>query len=114
MLCVREKEDILIAECLYRMKGVFTTMNEKGRTIFYGVAGAYLVYLAYDMFQTKAAATDVKLLLFSVVFGVAGVVLLIMAGKSYKQFISNAIADEPQEQIPDTDVLDDEQFKDMK
>ena len=73
-----------------------------------------MVYLAYDMFQTKAAVTDVKLLLFSVVFGVAGVVLLIMAGKSYKQFISNAMADEPQEQIPDTDVLDDEQFKDMK
>lgn len=69
-------------------------MNEKGRTIFYGIAGAYLVYLAYDMFQTKATAQDVKLLIFSVVFGVAGVVLLIMAGKSYKKYMAEAMKDE--------------------
>lgn len=69
-------------------------MNEKGRTIFYGVAGAYLIYLAYDMFQTKAAVQDVKLLIFSVVFGVAGVILLIMAGKSYKKSMTEALADD--------------------
>ncbi len=68
-------------------------MNEKGRTIFYGVAGAYLIYLAYDMFQTKAAIQDVKLLIFSVVFGIAGVLLLLAACKSYKKYMAEAMAD---------------------
>ena len=62
------------------------------------------MYLAYDMFQTKAAATDVKLLLFSVVFGIAGVILLIMAGKSYKQYMSEAVNDEPKESETDSDT----------
>ena len=73
-------------------------MNEKGRTIFYGVAGAYLIYLAYDMFQTKAAMQDIKLLLFSVVFGIAGVLLLLMAGKSYKSYMTEAMSDKPEEE----------------
>lgn len=73
-------------------------MNEKGRTIFYGIAGAYLIYLAYDMFQTKAAMGDVKLLVFSVVFGIAGVLLFIAACKSYKKYMSQAMADEEPEQ----------------
>ena len=73
-------------------------MNEKGRTIFCGVAGAYLIYLAYDMFQTKAAMQDIKLLLFSVVFGIAGVLLLLMAGKSYKSYMTEAMSDKPEEE----------------
>ncbi len=73
-------------------------MNEKGRTIFYGVAGAYLIYLAYDMFQTKAATQDVKLLLFSVVFGVAGVLLLFAACKSYKKYMAETMADTQDEE----------------
>ncbi|MBQ8878837.1 MAG: hypothetical protein IJ029_08925 [Lachnospiraceae bacterium] len=73
-------------------------MNEKGRTIFYGVAGAYLIYLAYDMFQTKAATQDIKLLIFSVVFGIAGVLLLLMAGKSYKSYMTEEMSDKPEEE----------------
>ena len=73
-------------------------MNEKGRTIFYGVAGAYLIYLAYDMFQTKAATQDIKLLIFSVVFGIAGVLLLLMAGKSYKSYMTEAMSDKTEEE----------------
>lgn len=69
-------------------------MNEKGRIIFYGIAGAYLVYLAYDMFQTRATAQDIKLLIFGVIFGMAGAVLLFMAGKSYKRYMSQAMSDE--------------------
>ncbi len=54
-------------------------MNEKNRVFFYGIIGAYLVYLAYDLFTNRgsdAGANSPFLLVICVVFAVAGILLL--------------------------------------
>lgn len=65
-------------------------MNEKGRTIFYGIGAAYLLYLAYDMFQGGAMQGEdgLAMTIFCVLFAVAGAVLLVLAVKQYKKCLA--------------------------
>lgn len=54
-------------------------MNEKSRVFFYGIIGAYLVYLSYDLFKnrgTDAGANSPLLVCICVLFAVAGGLLL--------------------------------------
>ena len=66
-------------------------MNPKSwRSSIYAVAGGYLVYLAYGMVKSliDREATTMPLflqILFIVLFGVAGIVLLIQTWKMWKK-----------------------------
>ncbi|MCC8163124.1 MAG: hypothetical protein LIO86_08180 [Lachnospiraceae bacterium] len=56
--------------------------NEKGRQMIYLLAGGYLIYLAWQMFQSRSEVTGTGLIvsmIASIVFVVVGVVLIISA-----------------------------------
>ena len=62
--------------------------KDKARAGIYGVAGIYFFYLAYTMFQNRAASEGNEhtlVMVFSGVFILAGIVILIMAYRILKQ-----------------------------
>ena len=79
-------------------------MNNQMRTLFYGVIGGYLLYLAYDLLPGRNAmeGTDATwMMVCCVVFAVAGVVFLALAVRLFKKvFIDkdeNYLESEPEE-----------------
>lgn len=57
-------------------------MREKGRSVIYGLAGFYLLYTAYQMFQARmenGGSDYVLMIIFSIIFVVAGVGILGLA-----------------------------------
>ena len=88
-------------------------MNNQARTLFYGIIGAYLVYLAYDLWPVRegmegAGATG--MLVCCILFVVAGVVFLALAVRLFKKvFIDkdeNYLEGEPEE-IVDAETVED-------
>lgn len=71
-------------------------MSEKGRTLFYGLGAAYLLYLCYDLFKSGVAGGEatLPLTLFCILFGIVGVLLLLLAVKQYRKYMKEAMADE--------------------
>lgn len=62
-------------------------MKEKGRAGVYAVAGIYFFYLAYTMFQNREASVGnehMLVMVFSVIFVLAGIVILFMAYRIMK------------------------------
>ncbi|MCD8197918.1 MAG: hypothetical protein LUE24_12265 [Lachnospiraceae bacterium] len=56
--------------------------NEKGRRMIHLIAGGYLIYLVWQMFQSRSEVTGTELIISvvaSIVFAVVGVVLIISA-----------------------------------
>lgn len=80
-------------------------MNEKGRTIFYGIGAAYLLYLAYDMFQGGAMQGEdgLAMTIFCVLFAAAGAVLLVLAVKQYKKCLAEDAM--PEDDMTESDEL---------
>lgn len=63
-------------------------MNNQMRTLFYGVIGGYLLYLAYDLLPGRNAmeGSDATwMMVCCVVFAVAGVVFLALAVRLFKK-----------------------------
>ncbi|MBR5798975.1 MAG: hypothetical protein IKY23_02835 [Lachnospiraceae bacterium] len=63
-------------------------MNNQMRTLFYGVIGGYLVYLAYDLLPGRNAmegSNATWMMVCCVVFAVAGVVFLALAVRLFKK-----------------------------
>ncbi len=88
-------------------------MNNQVRTLFYGIIGAYLVYLAYDLWPVRegmegAGATGMQVC--CILFVVAGVVFLALAVRLFKKvFIDkdeNYLESEP-ETVEDTEAAED-------
>lgn len=75
-------------------------MNEKGRTLFYGIGAAYLLYLCYDLFQSgvRTGEATLPITLFCILFGVVGAGLAVLAVKQYKKYMQDAMADSPDEE----------------
>ncbi len=80
-------------------------MNNQVRTLFYGVIGAYLVYLAYDLFPARTAMEESSanwMLACCILFAAAGVIYIFLALRLFKKvFIDkdeNFIEQEVQEE----------------
>lgn len=80
-------------------------MSEKGRTLFYGLGAVYLLYLCYDLFKSGVAGGEatLPLTLFCILFGIAGVFLLVLAVKQYRKYMKEAMADE--ETVTEAEVI---------
>lgn len=65
-------------------------MKSKGQAAFYAIAGGYLLYLAYQLFEGRtdnAGVNDVTALLFSILFAVAGIAILIYTAIMYQKIL---------------------------
>ncbi len=63
-------------------------MNNKTRTLFYGIIGAYLVYLSYDLFPARNGQMGEGtglMLACCILFAIAGAVCLILAIRLFKK-----------------------------
>ena len=70
-------------------------MENRGRQFFYVIAGGYLLYLAYKLFSTtpsQGGTNPVVVLIFSILFGIAGISILVFAFFMYR----NASRQEPE------------------
>ncbi len=62
--------------------------NSKKRSVFYGLAGIYLLYLAYELFGNLAEVSGMEYtfcIIFSVLFAVGGVGILFFALRLFQK-----------------------------
>lgn len=63
-------------------------IQNRNRAMLIGVAGGYLVYLAYEIMRDKLAGKSTMAMwvciLFTVLMGVGGIAVLLLAWKIYK------------------------------
>lgn len=62
--------------------------TSKKRSVFYGLAGIYLLYLAYELFGNLAEVSGTEhtfCIIFSVLFAVGGVGILIFAARLFQK-----------------------------
>lgn len=65
-------------------------MENKGKAFFYVIAGGYLLYLAYKLFGVRMdnGGKDYALMMiFSVLFAIVGVAILVYTGIMYVKMI---------------------------
>lgn len=58
-------------------------MREKGRAGVYALAGMYLLYLAYHIFESRAESVGSEVVLiwiFIILFGILGIGLMVLGG----------------------------------
>lgn len=65
-------------------------MQNKGKAVFYAIAGGYLLYLAYQLFGSRmddGGEDYTMMLIFSIFFAVAGAAILIYTAIMYKKMV---------------------------
>ena len=77
-------------------------MNEKNIEFFYGIIGAYLVYLAYDMFRDGAAQSEMSMMIFCILFLVAGIILLVVTIFSFRKIYREMTRENEENDAADT------------
>ena len=82
--------------------------NSKARSSLLGLAGAYLVYLAWSMIESmqKGESTMAPWLsvVFAAFFGLAGIAVLIYAWRDWRKADQNEAKDENTEQTPEAGI----------
>ena len=74
-------------------------LNGKTRSTLLGVIGAYLAYLGYDLFQTRGDADTTMTMpiriLFIVLFGLAGIALMVYSILLWKRSLKEEKEEKP-------------------
>lgn len=91
-------------------------MQNKGKAVFYAIAGGYLIYLAYQLFGSRmddGGKNYMLSLIFSIFFVVAGAGILIYTAIMYQKMLKSEAenGDEPGENAEPEESSDPEKGK---
>lgn len=91
-------------------------MQNKGKAVFYAIAGGYLIYLAYQLFGSRmddGGKNYMLSLIFSIFFVVAGAGILIYTAIMYQKMLKAEAenGDEPEENAEPEESSDPEKGK---